>query len=194
MDGIVRRGDCQAQHPRAGHLPAAARYRSREQRARGSRAGGKHKAEGKHRARESTEPAEGRTGSREARGKQRAPRGSREPPGEAESPPGKQRAPRGSREPPGVSRSEPPGQGTAPRHQALRTRQRNIALRGPEVLPATGTGWTRPVSPGVRCLPYIRRPPPVRHAARRLPAPVLSRSLSATVLPSAFRRQAAFSR
>ncbi len=27
----------------------------------------------------------------------------------------------------------------------------------------TGTGWTRPVSPGVRCLPCIRRPPPVRH-------------------------------
>jgi len=24
----------------------------------------------------------------------------------------------------------------------------------------TGTGWTRPVSPGARCLPCIRRPPP----------------------------------
>ena len=28
------------------------------------------------------------------------------------------------------------------------------------VRPAAGTGWTRPVSPGVRCLPCISRPPP----------------------------------
>ena len=58
MDGIVRRGDCQAQHPRAGHLPAAARYRSRKQRARGKQSRREAESPGKQRAPGSREPRE----------------------------------------------------------------------------------------------------------------------------------------
>jgi len=67
-----------------------------------------------------------------------------------------------SRKPPGGSRDGHHNQDPGELRHAVRRAapQRNVALRGPEVLPATGTGWTRPVSPGVRCLPCIRRPPP----------------------------------
>jgi len=64
------------------------------------------------------------------------------------------------RKPPGASRKVTPGPSlnrvtaTSP---GARCRAPRISVRSarPEVQPAAGTGWTRPVSPGVRCLPCI---------------------------------------
>ena len=60
------------------------------------------------------------------------------------------------KKPPGDSRRRPPGQ---PHTNAAQQRAAKKAVRGTGGEPTAGTGWTRPASPGVRCLPCIRRPP-----------------------------------
>src|SRR5262249_22599691 len=62
---------------------------------------------------------------------------------------------RHKRDPGRLPRSVPARRARLP--GALRRRGGNVPRVSRSV---TGTGWTRPVSPGARCLPCIRRPPP----------------------------------